>query len=236
VWLPGGDAGVRNPYRMALSHLAAAGLAWDPRLPSVATCPPAERSVVARQLDTGLHSSPTSSMGRLFDAVASLAGVCHRVAYEAEAAMRFEELAHDSIDVCDDVYAFAVNAEGGVLVADPAPVLAAVVDDVLAGAPAALVAARFHLAVVALVGELAERLRTATGLNTAALSGGVFLNALLTTRCVDLLSANGFRVLRHRLVPPSDAGLALGQLAIAARVSTERRPRSTANRRRTSCA
>ncbi len=93
--LPGGDAGVRNPCRMALSQLRPAGIDWDPGLPPVAACSPTERSVLARQLETGLNCVPTSSMGRLFDAVSSLAGVCHRVAYEAEAAMRFEGLARD---------------------------------------------------------------------------------------------------------------------------------------------
>ena len=96
--------------------------------------------------------------------------------------------------------------------------VAAVAADVLSGVDASVIAARFHLAVVELVAELATALRARTGLSTVALSGGVFLNALLTTLCVRRLQDSGFRVLRHRLVPPSDAGLALGQIAIAARV------------------
>jgi hydrogenase maturation protein HypF len=213
VALPGGDAGVRNPCRMALSHLHAAGVAWDPGLPCVAACTPTERAILARQLDTGLRCTPTSSMGRLFDAVSSLAGVCHRTLYEAEAAMRFEGLARDAIAACDSPYTFALNAA----LADPRPVLAAAAADVLAGVGAPVVAARFHLAVVALVADLAADLRERTGVDTVALSGGVFLNVLLTTLCADRLERDGFRVLRHRLVPPSDAGLALGQLVIAAR-------------------
>ena len=218
TWLPGGDAGVRNPCRMALSHLQSAGVEWNPALPSVAACSPQERSVLARQLHTGLGCSKTSSMGRLFDAVSSLAGVCHRVAYEAEAAMLFEALAHEAIPGCDHAYAFGLAGDDGALDADPGPVITAVTADVLAGVDAATIAARFHLAVGDLVLDLATALRARTGLSTVALSGGVFLNALLTTLCVDQLQRHGFRVLRHRLVPPSDAGLALGQVAIAARL------------------
>lgn len=222
VWLPGGDSGVRNPCRMALSHLRAAGVDWDLDLPCVAACTATERTVLARQLHTGLGCVPTSSMGRLFDALSSLAGVCHRVAYEAEAAMRFEGLASDAIAGCERRYAFALHSvPGAPLVADPGPMVVAAAADVLAGTDPAVIAARFHLAVVDLVAALAAELRVSTGLDTVALSGGVFLNALLTTLCVQRLEQEGFRVLRHRLVPPSDAGLALGQLVIAARLPSQ---------------
>ncbi|MGQ0464912.1 MAG: carbamoyltransferase HypF [Sporichthyaceae bacterium] len=217
VPLPGGDAGVANPCRMALSHLRAAGIAWDPRLPAVAACSDTERSLLARQFETGLACVPTSSMGRLFDAISSLSGVCHRVAYEAEAAMRFEGLARAGLSGVEDSYAFGIG-EGTPLLLDPAPVLAAAAADVLAGVPAATIAARFHLAVVDAVVAVAERMRAAGGPGVVALSGGVFLNAVLSTLCERRLRGAGFEVLRHRVVPPSDAGLALGQLAVAARV------------------
>lgn len=219
AWLPGGDAGVRNPCRMALSHLRAAGVAWDPELPSVAACSATERAVLARQLVTGLSCARTSSMGRLFDAVSSLVGVCHRVAYEAEAAMLFEALASSAVDGCRPRYRFDASTSQ----LDPRPVITAIVRDVLAGVPAAVIAAGFHLAVADLVVEVAGSVRERTGLDTVALSGGVFLNALLTELCLDRLPAAGFRVLRHRLVPPSDAGLALGQVMIAARMTASDR-------------
>ncbi|MFL6063284.1 MAG: carbamoyltransferase HypF [Friedmanniella sp.] len=229
--LPGGDAGVRNPCRMSLSHLHAAGLAWDPDLPCVAACSAAERAVLGRQLETGLNTVPTSSMGRLFDAFSSLAGVCHRAAYEAEAAMRFEGLARGALAAAGHPYRFTVEESDGLL-ADPSPVLAAAAADVQAGTRPALVAARFHLAVADLVAELAVRTRARTGHQTVALSGGVFLNALLTDLCVDRLHARGFDVLTHHRVPPSDAGLALGQLVVGARIPSPSDP----EQRRTTCA
>ncbi len=218
--LPGGDAGVRNPCRMALSHLSAAGLDWDPRLPSVSVCSTTERAVLGRQLAGGFNAVPTSSMGRLFDAMSSLTGTCQRIAYEAEAAMRFEGLARLWIDVLDGPgYAFAVSDVDSMIIADPGPLLMGAVADLLAGVPPMIIAARFHVAVADLVVEVAERLRAQTMINTVALSGGVFLNVLLTQLCVDRLRAGDFRVLRHRQVPPSDAGIALGQLVIGEQIS-----------------
>jgi hydrogenase maturation protein HypF len=225
VALPGGDAGVRNPCRMALSHLRAAELDWEPRIPSVAACP--ERDVLAVQLDRGLNCVATSSMGRLFDAVASLAGVCHRVSYEAQAAMELEGRSRNWIDHCGPGYRFGPDF-------DAAPVIRQVVRDVLAGVEPGLVGARFHRAVAAAVCDIAERLRADTGLDRVALSGGVFLNALLLSLCVRQLTERGFHVLRHRQVPPSDAGLALGQLVVAAaqaeRAQAERAPAVPADR------
>ncbi|MFE7132838.1 Sua5/YciO/YrdC/YwlC family protein, partial [Streptomyces sp. NPDC057638] len=217
VPLPGGDAAVARPYRMALAHLWAAGLEWSDALPPVATCGDDERQVLTHQLGTGLNTAPTSSMGRLFDAVSSLAGICHRAGYEAQAAIELEGAAHAHGPA--DGYRFAVRHEDGLWVADPAPVLAEAVLDVRAGASPGLVAARFHDAVSALVRRLCALARERHGTATAALSGGVFANALLLSATARGLADDGFRVLRHRLVPPNDGGLALGQLMVAARAA-----------------
>ncbi|MEV8032400.1 carbamoyltransferase HypF [Streptomyces sp. NPDC086182] len=227
VPLPGGDAAVRNPYRMALSHLRAAGLPWRDELPCAAAATPEERRLLERQLERGLNCVPTSSMGRLFDAVSSLAGVCHRVEYEAQAAMELENAALDDLtgpladDERNDAYRFMLRAvrqdPEAPLIADPAPVLAAAVADVRAGVTAGPVARRFHRAVVDLVLEVCAVARERTGVRTVALSGGVFCNSLLTEGCGAVLERDGFTVLRHHRVPPNDGGLALGQLIVAAR-------------------
>jgi hydrogenase maturation protein HypF len=210
VPLAGGDASVTRPYRMALSHLRSAGVAWTDDIPAVAACPARERSVLAHQLDTGLGCVPTSSMGRLFDAVASLVGVRHVVDFEAEAAIGLEALARSFGEA--EPYAFGIGSRGA---ADPGPVIRAVVDDVRRGTPGALVAARFHAGVAALVGELAQRAREESGLDVVALGGGVFANAVLLEASVRLLEEErGFTVLRPRLLPPNDGGIALGQILV----------------------
>ncbi|HET6530348.1 MAG TPA: carbamoyltransferase HypF [Actinoplanes sp.] len=213
VPLAGGDASVLRPYRMALSHLRAAGLAWHPELPAVAACPPAERNVLAHQLATGFGCVPTSSMGRLFDAVSSLAGVRHLAEYEAEAAIVMEGRARHADG--GGGYAFGLREPaGGPIVADPGPVVRAVAEQTLAGVDPAVVAARFHAAVTMLITALAERCRTQTGLDVVALGGGVFQNALLIEAAGRALRERGFTVLRPRLLPPNDGGIALGQIVV----------------------
>ncbi|MFE1403334.1 carbamoyltransferase HypF [Streptomyces sp. NPDC058770] len=220
VPLAGGNASVLRPYRMALAHLHAAGVPWDEGIPSVAACPRDERAVLDHQLTTGLGCVPTSGMGRLFDAVASLADVRHEVAYEAEAAIALEGMARAaSAEPAGHAYAFGTRAaakDGEPLLADPGPVIRAVVSDVRAGVPAEVVAARFHTAVALLVAGLAELCRKRTGIGVVALGGGVFQNAVLLEETRTALSARDFIVLRPRLLPPNDGGLAFGQLLVAA--------------------
>ncbi|WP_159919596.1 MULTISPECIES: carbamoyltransferase HypF [Nocardia] len=208
VPLAGGDLAVRRPYRMALAHLRAAGIEWAEDIPAVAACPPAERSVLAHQFRTGLGCAPTSSMGRLFDAVSSLCGVRHVVDYEAQAAIELEGLSRTGAEGAV-AYRFPVD-DGDPAVIDPAPVLAAVLADIRAGAPAQVVGARFHAALARLVLDLAARYAAAS--TAVALSGGVFQNALLLARSCALLRDNGFTVITHRRLPPNDGGLAFGQL------------------------
>jgi hydrogenase maturation protein HypF len=215
VPLAGGDASVLRPYRMALAHLQAAGVPWQEGLPAVRACPPAERDLLARQFGTGAGCVPTSSMGRLFDAVASLAGVRHTVEYEAEAAIVLEGLSRT--EAPGEAYGWEIRAANdGLDIADPGPVIRRIADDLLAGVAPAVVGRRFHTAVAELIATLAVRCREQTGLDVVALGGGVFQNTLLIADATQLLRERGFTVLRPRLLPPNDGGIALGQLVVGA--------------------
>lgn len=212
VPLPGGDAGVRNPCRMALSHLAAAGIDWTPDLPPVAACTPAELRVVRAQLGGGPGGVGCTSAGRLFDAVSSLLGVRHRISYEGQAAIELEALAGRATGDVPRLR-IDVGADG---VLDPAPLLRGLVGGLRDGVPRARLAAAFHHAVADAVTEAVTAIGRARGVRLAGLTGGVFQNVLLLRACRDRLRAAGFEVLTHRVVPPNDGGLALGQAAVAA--------------------
>jgi hydrogenase maturation protein HypF len=218
VPLPGGDATITKPYRAALAHLWAAGIGWTPDLPPVRQASASERAVVRRQLERDVHCVPSSSMGRLFDAVSSLLGVRHEASYEAQAAMELEWIATTHRHKAR-TYRFGQSNDE----IDPAPVLRALVDDLRAGYPVGALAAGFHHAVAVLIAETAIALRAATGLNRVALSGGVFQNVLLLALVQAELAAHDMDVLTHRLIPPNDGGLALGQAAVAGRTLATRR-------------
>ena len=210
VPLPGGDAAVRRPYRAALAQLWTAGLAWTPDLPPVQCASADEVAVLRRQLERDVVCVPTSSMGRLFDAVSSLLGVRHLATYEAQAAIELEWIAAPHVDDARD-YRFDVSGED----VDPAPVLGAMIDDLRHGCPTGPMAAGFHVAVARLIAEQADVLNQETGIARVALSGGVFQNVLLLRLARTALRARGLSVLTHRVVPPNDGGLALGQAAVA---------------------
>ncbi|MGP0030745.1 MAG: carbamoyltransferase HypF [Acidimicrobiales bacterium] len=210
VPLPGGDATIRKPYRAALAHLWAAGAGWAPDLPPVRQASVDELAVLGRQLERDVSCVPTSSMGRLFDAVSSLLGVCHTASYEAQAAIELEWVAEPHVDR-ERPYAFGLSGDE----IDAGPVLRAMIDDLRDGCPTGTMAAGFHAAVADMIAECADGRRAETGIERVALSGGVFQNALLVGLARAALAARGFEVLTHRLVPPNDGGLALGQAVVA---------------------
>lgn len=213
VGLPGGDQAIREPWRMAWTHLRDAG-AENPALEARRL--PGEGRTITRMLERGFNTPMTSSVGRLFDAVAALASVRDRVSYEGQAAIELEWLATGSPP--DGAYPFVLTESegGGALVVDTRPLIGAVAEEVRRGVEAARIARRFHSTLVDIISEVCRRLRETAGYNTVVLSGGVFLNALLTRETSARLGEEGFDVYRHRLVPPNDGGLSLGQLAVAA--------------------
>jgi hydrogenase maturation protein HypF len=208
--LPGGDGAVRNPCRIAVAYLAALGIATGATSPAELACDDTERAVVARMVERGTGCVPTTSMGRLFDAVASLLGIRHRVTYDAQAAIELEAAASSARPTRPLDFGLA---EDGVL--DPGPVLEGLLAGLADGVGVAELACSFHHAVAGAVVASAHRAAAAAGRRPVALSGGVFQNALLTGLVRRSLEADGFTVLTHRSVPPNDGGLALGQAVVA---------------------
>ncbi|BBZ48639.1 carbamoyltransferase HypF [Mycobacterium heidelbergense] len=208
--LPGGDAAVRNPWRMALSQLWMADIDWTPDLAPVAAATPDELRLVRSQLESGAGCVPCSSMGRLFDAVASLLGVRHRIDYEGQAAIELEALAESAAGAPGPSLPLTVRADG---VIDPATMVQTMVAALYAGTRPALLAAEFHEAVADAVAKVVGRV--AGGVRLVGLTGGVFQNVLLLRACRTRLRQAGFEVLTHHTVPPNDGGLALGQAAIS---------------------
>jgi hydrogenase maturation protein HypF len=225
VAMPGGEQAIREPWRMAAAYLLDAGedlSILSGRVPAPA--PAAVERIIARRFNAPL----TTSAGRLFDAVAALAGVRQRVSYEGQAAMELEWLASGAAP--DAVYPFEVVQAPGprpgptrpgspchdTLVLDMRPMIVEIAGEARRGIAAAAIGRRFQSTVVEAIARVCGRLRSAAGPDAVVLSGGVFLNALLTAEAVARLAADGFRVYRHRRVPPNDGGLSLGQLAVAA--------------------
>ncbi len=213
VALPGGNQAVREPWRMALVWAAAAlgeevaeryGEQVDERWPAVLA--------LSRHANTPV----TSSAGRLFDAVAALLGLRSRVSYEAQAAIELEACAAGvPLSHCTG-YELAVTRGADGLVLDPSPILGRVLAERDAGDPPPLISARFHDGLGRGVAVAAAELAGEAGLDTVALSGGVFQNARLTSVVRRELEDSGLAVLVHRRVPPNDGGISIGQAGVAA--------------------
>ena len=204
VPMPGGDAAVREPWRMALAHALAAGVAPERvRHPSSA--------MVLAMLREGVHCVPTSSAGRLFDAVAALIGLRSHVMYEGQAAMELESIATRDAEP----YPWALIESSAMIELDPRPLVLAIAGDIERGESAARISGRFHAALSESVVATCLRIRESEALSTVALSGGCFQNRLLTESTTEGLVREGFEVLLHRRVPCGDGGIALGQAAVA---------------------
>ncbi len=211
VLLPGGDVAVRNPWRMALSHLWAAGIEWDVDLAPVAAATGAELRLLRSQLDSGVGCVRCSSMGRLFDAVAALLGVRHRIDYEGQAAIELEVLAESAGDApTEPILRLTVDADGLI---GTVGLMTTIVSALRTGVAPAVLAAAFHEAVAVAVAEVVALV--AGPVRLAGLTGGVFQNVRLLRACRRRLREAGFVVLTHHTVPPNDGGLALGQAAVS---------------------
>jgi hydrogenase maturation protein HypF len=218
VRLPGGERAIREPWRMACAWLSASGARLE-------EAPPIPRglagqvdgrawSQVAQLARTGLSSPLTTSMGRLFDAVAAICGIRGRVNYEGQAAIELEA-------ACDPAerrsYPIAVQRDGGQLVIDPRETISALIAEMEAGADVGTVASRFHAAVAGATVEACSAAASASDTDLIVLSGGVFQNRRLLEYVLGGLRAQGLRALIPERLPLGDGGIAYGQAAVTAR-------------------
>jgi len=207
--LPGGDVSIRKPARLALAYLQkfglleqAEGLALNNYLEEV------EKQVLRHQAETGFNTPLTSSMGRLFDAVASLIGLYQEINYEAQDAIRLEAIADP-----DENSAYEFPIQGSQILLKR--LFEQIVVDLHTGLPQSTISAKFHNAIIRLALEVSEKLRAETGLNTVAISGGVWQNKRLINNIIPALEKADFVPLWHHQVPTNDGGVALGQLVTA---------------------
>jgi hydrogenase maturation protein HypF len=214
--MPGSAAAIREPWRMALSHLRAAfaETVRDLDLPLSRFADSRQRHVLLQMMEKGINSPLTSSLGRLFDAVAAIIGLRGQVAFEGQAAMELEMIA-DGNESGRYEFAWEENATGPIRIAG-VPIIRGVVRDAMAGVAPATISARFHNTLIVLFDQLCRHLRACTGIDRIALSGGVFQNDRLLGGLTGALKKSGFDLLTHRLVPANDGGLSLGQAVVAA--------------------
>jgi hydrogenase maturation protein HypF len=213
VALAGGDAAVREPWRLGLSYLmdTFGARAESQDLPVWRSVPAKKTAAVRAMIDRGINTVETSACGRLFDAVASIAGLRHEVNFEAQAAIELESIAAAGLE---EQYPFEIS-DGEAWEIDMRPAIESMVRDVLSGRPVGVISALFHNTLAAIVVQVCGRLRAAERLDRVCLSGGTFQNVYLLERAVAGLRSSGFEVFLHAKVPPNDGGISLGQALIA---------------------
>jgi hydrogenase maturation protein HypF len=233
--MPGGDLATRHPWRMALSWLATCDIPWTDELIPVRSLnnrePQAENQleILHNQVVRKIHSPETSSMGRLFDAVAALIGIRQSVNYEAQAAIEMEALADQDIikrflsaerseAACKTHYSIdlpEIDIEKTQAI-DPSSLFREIIKDLAIRRPISEIAAKFHISIAHTTLHACEQIQKDTDIDRVVLSGGVWQNMILLRVTHDLLRSNGFKVYSHCRVPTNDGGLALGQAAISA--------------------
>ena len=206
--LPGGDSAILHPNRIAAAYLWKLGLPWDDHISSIKSLTSEEKSVMKRQLESHINTPNTSSMGRLFDAVASLIGLRHTINYEAQAAIELEQITEPSIT---DAYKFEITEN----IINLNSVISNILSDINHSIHGAVISTKFHNTIANLILFLCKQIEKENNLHHVALSGGVWQNQYLLRKTYQILTEEGFSVLIHHHIPPNDGGISLGQAVIA---------------------
>jgi hydrogenase maturation protein HypF len=215
--MPGSSAAIKEPWRMALSYLHATfenDLA-ELALPLLRHIEPQKISIIVEMIEKGVNCPQTSSLGRLFDAVAAIAGLRQRINFEGQAAMELEMLADGHSDTIYDLQ-WTEQAPVKIL---PQPIIRGVVHDIQSGMSPGAISAKFHQTLTVLFGEVCAIIRRSHDLNRVVLSGGCFQNSLLLGGLIEQLQTRNFEVYAHQQIPANDGGIALGQALVAASIA-----------------
>jgi hydrogenase maturation protein HypF len=216
--MPGGDAAVTAPWRMAVALLYkvyGSGI-MDLDIPFVRSLDKAKLAFLIQMMDRQINSPLTSSTGRLFDAVSALLMICQESSYDSQAAIALEAEA-DLEASASTTYLFDITpGDDGCRIMDIAPGVRQMVTDVKKGVPRGEIAARFHIALSNMMVDAVAKVGQKTDLDRVVLSGGVFNNDTIFSRISRMLQAKGFKVYTHSIVPCGDGGIALGQAMAAA--------------------
>ena len=218
--LPGGAASVRDARRNAFALLSEFGLLEHPgAVGLLGSLDDQARNITATMIERNINSPRTSSMGRLFDAAAAILGICGQATYEGEPAIELEAAAWRALDgenaSSTDSQAGASTPADGSPILDPQPLFEALLEGIEAGAPADRLALGFHIAIARASAQVASEICAREGIDTVALSGGVFMNRLLLQFLTRELKSAGLTVLVPRAVPVNDGCIAYGQAAVA---------------------
>ncbi len=213
----GGEKAVKEPWRMGLVYLYTVfgEKLWNLDIDFISSVPGKHWPSVKKILDKGINSPLTSSMGRLFDGVSSILGICLHNNYEGQAAVELEQRGARREKRGASRYRYNVEREGDILVIDPELVIKGIVKDLKRGVSISLISLKFHNTISHLICSICQKIKEESGLEDVALSGGVFQNILLLETTVKQLRQLGFRVYTHQRIPPNDGGISLGQLLIA---------------------
>ncbi len=221
--LPGGDAATRKPYRIAIAYILSL-LGEDvlsQGLPIMEDVSKTEIQIIQRQIERGLNSPLTSSMGRLFDAISALLDIRGEIDYEGQAAVELEMTACKACPESsegtnyEEGYPYRIAEGEGIRIVEVGDLLSAIVEELRQHTSKARISVKFHNTIAQIAKQMCQLINSETGINKVALSGGVFQNRLLLNKTVALLEQNGFQVFTHRQVPCNDGGISLGQAVIA---------------------
>nr|WP_319495450.1 carbamoyltransferase HypF [uncultured Desulfobacter sp.] len=216
--MPGGDAAVTSPWRMAVALLykVFGSEIMELDIPFVRSLDKSKLAFLIQMMDRQINSPLTSSTGRLFDAVSALLMICHEISYDSQAAIALEAAADPNVSA-NTAYAFDITpGDDGCRIISIASGVRQMVEDLRKGVPLGKIAARFHLTLSCMMAEAVAKVSQETGLDRVVLSGGVFNNDTIFSQISHMLKAKGLKAYTHSIVPCGDGGIALGQAMAAA--------------------